>query len=138
MEATKKGIEDYPMDYLKEEGVKIGVKAKTSYVEFARELFPKASVLEYKEWEDVVDALLKGEVVAAVNDENEITQLINKRPNISVYACVYVLKDKKDFICMGVSQQNTHLLDWLNTYLENYDIKKDVKMIMEEYPEVYK
>ena len=107
-------------------------------MEFARELFPKARVLEYKEWEDAVDALLKGEVVAAVNDENEITQLINKRPNISVYACVYVLKDKKDFICMGVSQQNTHLLDWLNTYLENYDIKKDVKMIMEEYPEIYK
>ena len=138
VEVTKKGIEDYPMDYLKEEGIKIGVKAKTSYVEFARELFPKANILEYKEWEDVVDALLKGEVVAAVNDENEITQLINKRPNISVYACVYVLKDKKDFICMGVSQQNTHLLDWLNTYLENYDIQKDVKMIMEEYPEIYK
>ncbi|ACV61839.1 extracellular solute-binding protein family 3 [Desulfofarcimen acetoxidans DSM 771] len=138
VEAAKKGIEDYPMDYLKKEDVKIGVKAKTSYVEFARELFPKAHILEYKEWEDVVAALLKGEVIAAVNDENEITQLINKRPNISLYACVYILKDKKDYICMGVSQQNTHLLDWLNTYLDNYDINMNVKSIMEEYPEIYK
>ncbi len=137
VEAAKHDIEDYPMHYLRKARVKIGVEAGTSYVEFAKTLFENAEIKTYKAWPDVADALIKGEIVAAIYDENEVTKIIRQRPDMVLYTSAYVLKDQKDAIAIAVPWESTHLLSWINTYLETYDVKKDVKTLIKEYPEIY-
>jgi hypothetical protein len=38
---------------------------------------------------------------------------------------------------MAVAWRNTHLLDWLNTYLEIFEFHKDIDSLIQEYPEIY-
>jgi ABC-type amino acid transport substrate-binding protein len=137
VEAVKNNIEEYPMDYLRKAHVKIGVLAKSSYVEYVKTQFQNATVVEYSNWEDVVDALVKGELFAAMRDENEVIKLVRQNPNLAVYASVYVLKDKKDYIAMAVPYESTQLLSWLNTYIETSELNEDINSLIKKYPEVY-
>lgn len=138
VEATKYQIEDYPMDYLRTASFKIGVMAKTSYVEFAKELFKNATIVEYEDWEHIVDAVLKGEILAGLHDEDEAVRLVRQKPDTAVYTSIFILKDQKDCIAIGVPYQSTQFLDWINEYLETYDVNKDVQDLIKEYPECYK
>ncbi len=136
-DALANGAEDYPIDYLRKNGVRIGVKSKTSYSAFARELFPNAELVELPEWEDVVELLVKGEITAAMYDELEIMKLVKKNPDISLYASVYILKDQKDLISMAVPYESTQLLSWLDWFMEYRDIKCDVNKLMNDYAETF-
>ena len=136
-DALANGAEEYPIDYLKNGSVKIGVRSKTSYSAFAGELFPNAELVELPEWEDVVDLLVKGEITAAMYDELEIMKLVKKNPDISLYASVYILKDQKDLISMAVPYESTQLLSWLEWFMEYRDIKSDVNKLMNDYAEAF-
>lgn len=136
-DALANGAEGYPIDYLRTNGVKIGVKSKTSYATFAKELFPSAEQVELPEWEDVVDLLVKGEITAAMYDELEIMKLVKKNPDISLFASVYILKDQKDLISMAVPYESTQLLSWLDWFMEYRDIKSDVNKLMNDYAEAF-
>ncbi len=136
--AIKNKIKDYPMTYLRTAHIKVGVKANTSYVEFSRELFTNAEIVQLDTWEEVISALKKGEVVAAMYDENEVLKLLHKNSDIAVFASVYILKDQKDYIAMAVPYESTQLLSWLNFFLENFQINYTVNDLITKYPEIYK
>lgn len=136
-DALANGAEDYPIDYLKSSRVKIGVKSKTSYAAFARELFPNAELVELPEWGDVVDMLVKGEITAAMYDELEVIKLVRQNPDISLYTSVFILKDQKDLISMAVPYESTQLLSWLDWFMEYKDIKSDVSKLIKNYAEVF-
>ena len=135
--ALEKDAEDYPMDFLKSDNVKIGIKSKTSYAAFARELFPNATLVELPEWKDVVDLLVKGEITAAMYDELEVIKLVRQNPDISLYTSVYILKDQKDLISMAVPSGSTQFLSWLDWFMEYKDIKSNVNKLIKEYAEVF-
>jgi len=135
--ATKKGIKDYPMDHLRTAKVKVGVRAKTSYVEFANQLFKNAEIVQYEEWKSVVNALKEGEVMAALYDENEVIKSVRKNSNIALFASVYILKDQKDYIAMALPRGSNQLLEWLNFYLKSRKINMSVNDLIDRYPEVY-
>lgn len=135
--ALKNKIEEYPVDYMKKNNISIGVKSKTSYVSFAKELFPDANLVELPEWGDVVNLLIEGKIDAAMYDELEVDKLIRKNPDISLYASAYILTDQKDMISMAVPYKSTQFLSWLNCLIEYQSIKTDVNTMIENYPEVF-
>lgn len=137
MFAEKHNIKEYPIDFFKENNVKIGVREKTSYVEFAKNMFPKAKIVEGS-WKDITAALIKGDLDAVVRDEYEILKLIRNNPDMALYLSVYVLKDKRDCIAMAVPADSDQLLYWLNMYLDTRDSYKTVEDLMNEYPEIFK
>jgi polar amino acid transport system substrate-binding protein len=137
MYAAKHGITEYPMDFLKENNVKIGVREKTSYVEFARNTFPKARIVEGK-WEQLIKDLQANRIQALVRDEYVIRTLLRNNPEKALYFSVYLLKDQKDYIAMAVPQDSTQLLYWLNMYLDTKALNKDVADLINEYPELLK
>ncbi len=137
--ATREGITDYPMTFLRDVGgIRVGVRAKTSYVEFAERLFENAEIVQYEIWDEVVSALRQGEVVAALYDENEVIKSLYQNPDIAIFSSIYILEDQKDHIAMAVHPTSTQLLSWLNFYLENYEISYSVSDLVAKYPEQYK
>lgn len=136
--ATQAKIVEYPMDHLREaEDIKIGVMGDTSWETFAEELFVNAEIIGFDEWQDVLDALSRGEIIATLYDENEIIKSIYQDPDIALYSSVYILEDKKDFIAIAVPADSSQLLFWLNYYLEKNKISFTVDDLMEKYPEIY-
>jgi ABC-type amino acid transport substrate-binding protein len=134
--AAKNKIEDYPMDYLKQAKVKIGVREKTSYVEYAGQLFKNAEIIE-DQWEDLVKMVVEGKVTAVIRDEYEVMKLVKKHPELAIKISVYILKDRKDYIAMAIPCDSINLLAWLNMYLESRQEILTAKDIIKKYPEAW-
>jgi polar amino acid transport system substrate-binding protein len=135
--AAKNKIEDYPMDFLRKAKVKVGVREKTSYVEYAREMFKNAEIVEGK-WENIVDMVINGKITAAIRDEYEIMKLVKRNPELAIKLSIYILKDRKDHIAMAVPCQSVNLLAWLDMYLASRQEILDAKDIIKKYPEAWK
>ena len=66
--AAKARVEEYPMNYLRTANVKIGARAGTSYVEYAREMFKKAKIVE-DSWDNLTAAVVRGDLFGVIRDE---------------------------------------------------------------------
>lgn len=126
-----------PMKYLRTSKIKVGVLENSAYVGYTKDLFPKAEIVHYKKWVDAVDDVKDGEITAAFYDDIEIVMLVRNNPDIVLYTSVYVLKDRKDPIAIGVNSNDKNLLEWLNIYLDTYEINEDVNTLIKKYPEVF-
>lgn len=135
--AAKNKIDEYPMDFLRTARVKVGVREKTSYVEYAREMFKNADIVEGK-WENIVKMVVDGKVTAVIRDEYEIMKLIKKNPELAIKVSVYILKDRKDHIAMAVPCTSTNLLAWLDMYLDSRQEILNARDIIRIYPEAWK
>jgi ABC-type amino acid transport substrate-binding protein len=135
--AVRYKIENYPIKYLADGKVKIGVRVKTSYVEFAKELFKNAEIVE-GEWEDIVKMVVKGQITAIMRDEYEIMKLIKRNPELAIKVSVYILNDRKDHIAMAVPCESINLLAWLDIFLESRREVLNAKDLIERFPEAWK
>lgn len=97
---------------------KIGVIQNSSYVNYARENFPRAQVVEYPTWDSAVAAVISGEILAAYRDELEIRKTFDSLPNSAITLKPMYFTDLTDPIAIAVSYRNEQLLSWINTFLE--------------------
>jgi polar amino acid transport system substrate-binding protein len=134
--AQAKGDED-PVEFMIHLKGDIGVMAASSYVYFARSMFPEATIKEFKTGKDIISALKKGTILAAFRDEVDIKKIIRADPGISLKVKTVIFKDTKDPIAMAVSWDNTHLLYWLNEYLETRNFNLDADKLLREYLEIF-
>jgi polar amino acid transport system substrate-binding protein len=137
-ELSRRHIEDNPFDYVRKTPCAIGVMAGSSYVEFARDHFPQATLREYGAWREVFAGLKRGEVLAALDDNNVVALIARKHPEIALDVMVYILTNIRDNIGIAVSPDNPNLLDCVNLYLETHDLNLDINALMKRYPDVYR
>jgi len=97
---------------------KIGVIQSSSYVNYAKENFPKAQIVEYPTWDAVVAAVVAGDVLAAYRDDLEIRKIMDSLPNSALTLKPMYFTDLTDPIAIAVKSDNTQLLSWVNTFLE--------------------
>lgn len=112
---------------------KIGVRAATSYVEYARFLFPNARIISFDSMKDLMTAVQQGDLLAAFYDENELRSAINSEPKLSVYTKLFVFKDRVDPIGIAVAPKDEQLLAWLNIYLDHVKKDLDIDRVLREY-----
>ncbi len=116
---------------------KVGVIENSSYVSYAEANFPNAQVVEFGSWEEVVDAVFSGKVLAAYRDELEIKKVIKSRPNASLLVKTILLSDTRDNISMALSWKSRHLLEWLNLYLDQVLLKKNAEELLLSYKDIF-
>ncbi len=97
---------------------KLAVLKGTSYADWAKTIFPRATVVQYNNWAGAIIALAKGNVIAAFRDEVEAKQTILLNPSFAIVFQPVVFKDAIDPIAIAVSVNSPHLLYWLNHYIE--------------------
>lgn len=97
---------------------KIGVCASTSYVEYAKRLFPRAQIISYENIDKLLMAVESGKVLGAFYDEFEFKRALQKDSKLSLYCKLFVLQTRVDPIAIAVAPQSVNLLAWLNTYLD--------------------
>lgn len=137
LQAAKLKIEDYPMDYIRNAPVKIGVIANTSHEDFVHQKYKACTICEYDNIALLTDAVKSGEVFAAFYDDLTFAQEMVKNSDLSLYVTVYVLKDLQDYICAAVPGGSAQLLAWVNIYLDANGYTYNLQDLMGHYPQTF-
>jgi polar amino acid transport system substrate-binding protein len=115
---------------------KIGVVKKSSYIDFAKSLFPYASIMEVETWDPQgLKWLLEGKLLALFRDEIETRKFLLSRPEANLKLLSLIIKSQEDSIRMVVPLGQLHLLFWVNGFLETNHIKYNADMILEKNEE---
>lgn len=95
----------------------IGVMANTSYVDYARQNFPAAKIVEFSDWEHLTQALKNGEIDSAYRDEFEIKRMMRLDPRNALTLRTVTLTDTRDSLAMAVRHDAGQLLAVINIFL---------------------
>jgi ABC-type amino acid transport substrate-binding protein len=105
----------------------------TSFVGYAQQYFPKARLVEMKDFREVVDAVKSGKVTAAYRDDFEIKRLIKIDPTISLNVRTVTLTDIEDTLGVAVRPADIQLLAFINMYLDKQTERLTVDKILTRY-----
>jgi len=109
---------------------RLGVVAKTSYVEYARRLFPRAEIVEFPRWDEAVAALVRGDVATLYRDEFEIRRLVIEHPELALHLKTAFLTDTRDHLCMAVNPRDAQLLQIADIYIDDMNPKLTVETVL--------
>jgi ABC-type amino acid transport substrate-binding protein len=118
---------------LNTEKAKLGVIAGTSYVGFAHEEFPRADVVEFDGWPEMLAGLKEGNLVALMYDEIEIGNWRLSDPAGAVELRAYHLASRPDTIAIAVHPDDTDLLNWINLYLKKLRDSGELEILLKNY-----
>jgi len=99
--------------------ITIGVVRGSSYVGFANDAFPKATIIQYDRWEEIVDAVFNEKLFAAFYDSVEVKKFLSENKTANLYIQTLILKDYVDDIAIAVHSDDTHLLSWVNLFIKS-------------------
>lgn len=108
----------------------LGVIAKSSFSDFAKNNFPKAKIIEYPNWNAVLNAVNKGEVTGAYRDEFEIKRLLKDNPTAALTLRTVTLKDLDDTLSIAVGVTDPTLLAFVNQVLSQQRDKLDINKVL--------
>ena len=111
---------------------KMGVLAGSAWEEFARRNFVKATVVPYKTWAMVVEAVKKGEVVAAYRDATEVRAVILTDPGLALTLRTATFSDLESLLCIMVGPRNHFLRDFVNEIVSTQPEKLTVTNLLKE------
>lgn len=112
---------------------KVGVLRGSSYVGFTHKKFPKAEVVEFPTWAAVVDAVIRGDVLATYRDELEVKKIILNKPDAALQFQTIALTDTQDAIAMALPWDSQHLLAFVNQYLETTQVHHTADSLLKQY-----
>jgi polar amino acid transport system substrate-binding protein len=108
-----------PIEMARELDAGVGVVGASADVDHARHLLPHARLREYPRWEpELVDALLRGDVVAAYGDELDVKRALAARPDMPLRLRPAILADTRIPIAVALPWDSGQLLAWVDFYLE--------------------
>jgi polar amino acid transport system substrate-binding protein len=108
----------------------IGVIAKSSFAYYAVKNFPNADIREYPTWGEVLEALEKGQVMAAYRDELEIKSILKNDPTASLTLRTVTFKDLEDSLGIAVGIQDPTLLAFVNQFLAENTEKLTIDKVL--------
>jgi ABC-type amino acid transport substrate-binding protein len=120
LELAKVSTEENLPLYMKRFRGSLAIINNSSYMGYAESNFPLARKIPYNSWQECIDALFAGEVLAVYRDEGEILIINETRKDSGIMMKPVFINDKQDPIAMAVSHDAPHLQEWLNTFLEDY------------------
>ncbi|PZV09027.1 MAG: amino acid ABC transporter substrate-binding protein [Leptolyngbya sp.] len=111
----------------------VGVIKGSSYVGFLKQKFPQAAIVEYPTWEDVVEAVVRGDILAAYRDELEVKKVVRTRPDAALQLQTIALTDTQDALAVVLPWSSAHLLAFVDQYLDTLTAQYTVDTVLDEY-----
>lgn len=108
----------------------VGVIAKSSFADYAKRNFPKAKIIEYPGWGEVLKALEKGEVIGAYRDEFEVKRILKTDPTASLVLRTVTFKDLEDTLGIAVGIGDPVLLAFVNEFLSQRSDKLTINKVL--------
>jgi polar amino acid transport system substrate-binding protein len=109
-----------PEDALRNYRGKIGVIAKSAYVDFGNRNFPQAEIVPLKTWDEAILALKEQRVGAIYRDEFEIHRVLKSDPALNVHFGAAIVTDQKAFLSIAICDTCSKLQQFINYHLTEY------------------
>ncbi len=139
LEKIRKNPEESIESLMNRPSSSIGVEAGSSYVHYAKRIFPNANIIEFNSWDkDIVPKVLKGELLAAFRDEWAIRQSMYAAPKSYFENLSIIIKDEPDSLMIIVPWNSSQLLAWANQFLQVKNIKFTSDGLMQKYQKMIK
>jgi len=118
----------------------IGEPKGNSYLEFAKTVSPKSTVVEFADWDETFKALAEGRIVASFRDEIGVRNYLFRYPERSVELSTTAINNPSmsDGISIAVNSQSLHLLGFINLYLEMNYPTRSAEDLFRIYAQYYK
>jgi polar amino acid transport system substrate-binding protein len=81
-------------------------------------MFPNTALKTYTTWDEVINALLKGEILAAFRDEWEIRKTLYNNKDLGIYAEAIYLKSEDDPIQIILPWNSNQLASFVDMFLK--------------------
>ena len=121
---------------LNQKGIRIGVIKGSSYIDFAKKLFPNAEIISYDSLDEGIEDTKKSNTLAFLYDEVEIKNWNKLHPEESLFLRTDFINQGVDTLAIAVHWQDTHLLAWLELYItkskDNFFKKLSAKYTTEQ------
>ena len=115
--------------------VRIGVWDQTSYVTYAKKLFPKARLVFFPGLTEMRTALRNGSVKAIIADEYELVRMLKLHPSDSLKVRLHRIADMTDEFGIAVRPDSPNLLTFLNLFLRRNNTTFDIKRLLQRIDE---
>jgi polar amino acid transport system substrate-binding protein len=115
----------------------VGVIQGSSYVGFLKQKFPQATIVEYPTWEATVEAVVQGDILAAYRDELEIKKVVRNQPHAALQLQTIALTDTQDVLAVVLPWSSTHLLAFVDQYLDSLATQYTVDTVLDEYADYW-
>lgn len=99
---------------LNQADIKIGVLEGSSYVDFAKKIFPLATIVSYPTLAQGIEDTKSAKLLAFLYDEVEVMNWNKLHPEDSLFLKSDFITRSEDTLAMAVHWQDSHLLSWLN------------------------
>jgi ABC-type amino acid transport substrate-binding protein len=105
----------------------IGAQRESTHAPAARSAFVRAPLREFGSFEELVAAVERGEILAALDNDFRLRRYFKLHPEASLRMEIQVQDDLRDLIAIAVRPDSPQLLAWVNTYLavKALDLKRD-------------
>lgn len=127
--AQLRGLMTLQQIFSKGSGEKLLVYEGSSYLKFAKTVFPDVDLVIFKTQKELFDALLTGEYIGLITDQLEVKLSLDDDPDLKIKLMPVSIKNHFDIIAVGVSNNDETLLNYVNTYLEENNIMIDINTI---------
>lgn len=101
------------------------IQEGTAYETAAATLFPKAQITITASWEEIMKKICDRECIGTISDELEIKK--QTRTVQSMELLPVVLKGAYDSMVIGVSHSAPHLLHFINSFIDYYNVNFNVE-----------
>lgn len=128
-ELVKKQIENNPIDYMKNNNIKLAALKNSSHVKLIPEMFPNAETVEMDTYEQICQAVRNNDVFGYLCGEVEFLFDYSHDPELSLYTKVFAFSDAAEYYCVGVAPNNNDLLKFVNALIDSSKVTtiKDVE-----------
>lgn len=127
--AQAKGFKSLKEIFSKNSGEVLLAYEGSSYLKFARVLFPDANIVTYSSQKELYTALLSGKYIALITDQLEVRTFLEHSPDQKLTLLPLAIRDHSDLIAIGSNSNNESLIDYVNNYLEINNIKIDISTL---------
>lgn len=110
----------------------IAVLAGSAWEEFARRNFTQATVVPYPTWAKCIEAVKKGEVVAAYRDAIEVRTIMQSDPSLALTLRTVSFSDLQSMLSVMVGSRDVVLQSFVNEIVSNQAEKLTVSALLKQ------
>ncbi len=108
-----------PFRFLNRATARIGALAGSSYIDYAVREFPSATIMPYDDFGQMMEDVGESRIDAAFVDSARANTWRQDNPERLIQVRAFIARDRKDLLAFAVHGEDTHLLSWLNLYLDS-------------------
>ncbi len=110
--------QESPFGLLNRPEIRVGALEGSSYVGYAESEFPAAQIAPQSSFAEMMREVAENRLDAAFVDSARANTWRRDNPERLIQVRAYVARDRRDFLAFAVHWQDTHLLAWLDLYLD--------------------